>query len=247
MGRIYKPLSRNDLDFTTREESAKPSDTRVVDLEVRTTALISLPGELASDGAINRLTEQLSGFLAARERLCVHVAGCRTGDGASTVASAIAYDLSQRLGLETLLVEGHLRHPSLRRLLLRGDGAGAQQSSKQPRRVLPTGWPLLDLAVATGAETARALAADFDSLLGGYRAAVFDLGVVRLDPGVLGFVRNGDPIILVVRSGHTGRSDLTTTIRMLGAANLSAAAVVLNAVKGFSVTETIRRVLRLGA
>jgi Mrp family chromosome partitioning ATPase len=232
----------------TGEESARPSSARVVDLDrARATVLVSLPSDLASDDAINRLTEQLAGLTVSRERLCVHVAGCRPGDGASTVAAAIALDFSQRLGLKTLLVDGHLRHPSLRRLLIRGDGPGAQQSIKPPRRVLPTDWRSLDLAVATGAETVRELTADFDSLLDDYRAAVVDLGVARLDPAVLGFVRNGDPIMLVVRSGYTGRSDLVTTTRMFGAANLPAAAVVLNSVKSYSATESIRRMLRIGA
>ena len=231
----------------TDDESMQTRGARAVNLQrANATVLVSLPGELASDGAINRVSEQLSGLIAARDRLCVHVAGCRPGDGASTVAAAIALDLSQRLRLETLLVDGYLRHPSLRRLLLRGDGARAHQSSEQPRRVLPTGWRGLDLAVATGTETITELTADFDSLRDGYRAAVVDLGVPRLDPAVLGFVRSDDPIILVVRSGHTARSDLATTIRMLGAADLPVAAVILNAVKSFSVTEPIRRMLRIG-
>ncbi len=44
------------------------------------------------------------------------VTGCRPGDGASTIAMGLALDLSQRLGLRTLLVDAHLRRPGLHKM-----------------------------------------------------------------------------------------------------------------------------------
>ena len=74
------------------------------------------------------------------------VTGCRPGDGASTVAMGLALDLSQRLGLRTLLVDAHLRKPELHKMF-------PPAPSKSPTLLLgdqfvvrPSTMPHLELA-----------------------------------------------------------------------------------------------------
>lgn len=245
MARFNKASQRMEADLHGPGETPKSSRSSPPIAAVKGTALSSVPTELAHDEAINSLTEQLSALTLSRERVCVHVVGCRVGDGASAVAAAIAFDLSQRLGLNTILVDGHLRHPSLHHLLLRADAGSAYRSGELLKRVLSTGWPRLDLAVATGVTHSSELIAEFNALLADYAIAVVDLGVARLDPTVLSFAKPGDPILLVVRQGHTERRDLITAISILAATGQSAVGVVFNAARS-SIPRAIRRILGMG-
>ena len=72
---------------------------------------------IATQYAIRQLSERIAPR-AVVERSCrVAIAGCQSGDGASSIATALAFDLSQRLCVRTLLVDANVRAPSLERVL----------------------------------------------------------------------------------------------------------------------------------
>src|SRR5215469_12588269 len=64
-----------------------------------------VPAAVARAGAIRNLTERLAPLAVVERSTRLLITGCRPGDGASTVATAIAIDISQRLGLRTMLVD----------------------------------------------------------------------------------------------------------------------------------------------
>ncbi|MGH8013606.1 MAG: tyrosine-protein kinase family protein [Candidatus Binataceae bacterium] len=181
---------------------------------------------------IRRLSERLAPLAVVEHSMRLLVSGCRRGDGASTIAASLALDLSQRLALRTLLVDAHLRSPALHRMF-------GTPVSKSPEMLLggavqlrATGWPRLELASCSlgGADSERhELLGTFENLLGHYQAAVIDLGVTRLDARMLSLARPDDPILLVVRYGHTERRELATANAALQAANRAVAGVILNA------------------
>jgi tyrosine-protein kinase len=208
-------------------------------------SLQSVPTDLARQGAINRLSEQLAALTAVREPVRILIAGCRPGDGTSTLTAGIAIDMSQRLGLSTILVDAHLRHPTLHHLMLRSETSAASGSGGLSTKARSTTWPRLDLASAAAAPDVRTLAAEFDSLLEGYSLAIIDLGVVRLDPTVLSFARPGDPVLLCARYGHTERRELSTSVQVLSAANRPVTGVIFNGVRS-SIPNFVRRILAIG-
>ena len=172
--------------------------------------------------------------IAAAARLTGHtrvlIAACRPGDGASTVAGALALDLASRLGIDTLLVTA--------------DGAGAESPAAgngRPVRTNQTGVPHLWLARCTrSGEPARGGAADGEraerdavveelrAIIGRYRAAIIDLGVVRLDARMLALARPEDPVLVVARYGCTQREELAATLAVINVANAKSAGVILN-------------------
>ncbi|MGD0072980.1 MAG: hypothetical protein ABSD31_01410 [Candidatus Binataceae bacterium] len=247
MGRFYKALQREEFETQGFDESGQSGGARLLDLAPVKPPALSLASEVAQEDSISHLTRQLSALSVAQGKFCIHVTGCRSGDGASTVSAAIAIELSQRLGLNTILVDGHLRRPSLHRLLLSADAAGTERPGRLNKRIVPTGWSRLDLVVGAGAGGIRDLRAEFDAARERYSAAVIDLGVAQLDPAVLGLVQNCDPVLLVVRAGHTARGDLRSTMRLLTTANLTAAGVILNATRDSSASGVVRRLFGKGA
>ncbi len=60
--------------------------------------------------------ERVAPLIGVGQSVRMLVTGCRPGDGASTVAMGLALDLSQRMGLRTLLVDAHLRKPELHKM-----------------------------------------------------------------------------------------------------------------------------------
>lgn len=254
MGRFYKAIQQKESELHPVQEERELAP-RAITEELRPAvnaskvtplpALQSVPAEVAREGSINRLTEQLSALTAAQNPVRVLVSGCRTGDGTSTLAAGLAIDMSQRLGLNTILFDAHLRHPTLHHLMLRSEAGSASGSGGLSTRPRATGWPRLDLASAAGTTDLRAVGSELEELVSDYAMVVIDLGVVRLEPGVLSFARPGDPILLCVRYGHTLRRELFTSVRMLNAANRPVSGVVFNAVRS-SVPERIRRILGIG-
>ena len=182
--------------------------------------------------ALWSITERLAPLAAVGQTKRLLVGGCAEGDGASTIAAALAFDMSERLSLRTLLFDAHLRRPILDQMFT--------GLSRQPVAVLIDGavqvrqtrWPRLFVASCcqrpNELDSAR-LNADLEKLSGRYEAAVIDIGVPRLDPRSLSLARPDDPILLVVRYGHTERRDLETTTAALQAAGRSIAGVVFNA------------------
>jgi Mrp family chromosome partitioning ATPase len=182
----------------------------------------------------------------------VLIAGCRIGDGASTVAGALALDLSWRLGIETLLVDAGRSGGPL------GAEAGLG-SSGRPLRIKPGGVARLwTTRCANRAEAARPalpagngqaetdeLVAELQAVAARYRAAVIDLGVVRLDARMLALARPDDPVLIVARYGCTRREELISTAAILGLAKCRIGGVILNASES-PATDRIARLRGFG-
>jgi Mrp family chromosome partitioning ATPase len=234
--------ARLALDYAGHAEGAgSESAGQLVPLPI----LDDAPGRVARSKAIRRLAEQLAPLAVIDHSVRLLVSGCRPGDGASTIASALAIDLSQRLGLRTICVDAHLRHPSLHQTFVPPGSAIAELVLDGSLQIRATEWPRLDLAtccpVSSDEERLQQLA-DFEGLLNRYQAAVIDLGVPRLDARMLPLARPNDPILLVVRHGYTERSELATTVAGLRAANRPVAGVILNGAAK-SVAKPLRRLL----
>jgi Mrp family chromosome partitioning ATPase len=189
-----------------------------------------LPRSVSREPGIQRMSERLAPLAVSNGPVRLLVSGCRPGDGASTVAAALAVDLSQRLFLRTLLVDAQVRHPSLQKFF----SSLARDSAEAPDcefKIRATGRPQLDLlscSQAAGLEQSKFLDS-FEGLTAQYPAVVIDLGVPRLDARMLAMARPHDPILLVVRYGHTEREELACTASALSAANRTIAGVILNA------------------
>jgi Mrp family chromosome partitioning ATPase len=190
------------------------------------------PVSIARAEGLQRLAERLAPLAMVERSMRLLLSGCRPADGTSTIASAFALDLSQRLSVRTLLVDAHVRHPSLHRIF-------TVPEHKQPELVLDgalqirsSGWPRLEVAscCVDGVDDQRyELLQRLENVFSHYAAVVVDLGVIRLDTRMLPLARPADPILLVARYGHTRRQELATTTAALRAANRAVAGVVFNA------------------
>ncbi len=234
--------ARLALDYAANADGVASEGTgQLVPLPI----LEDAPGRVSRSKAIRRLAEQLAPLAVIDHSVRLLVSGCRPGDGATTIASALAIDLSQRLGLRTICVDAHLRHPNLHRTFVPPGAAIAELVLDGSLQIRATEWPRLDLAtccpVSSDDERLQQLA-DFEGLLNRYQAAVIDLGVPRLDARMLPLARPNDPILLVVRHGYTERSELATTVAGLRAANRPVAGVILNGAAK-SVAKPLRRLL----
>ena len=203
-----------------------------------------VPAAVARASAIRNLTERIAPMAVIERSTRLLVTGCRPGDGASTVATAIAIDISQRLGLRTMLVDAHLRHPSLHRLFQPPGRRAPELVLDGALQIRATEWPRLELVTCclSSPDSQRQLFEEFEALLGEYPAVIVDLGVTRLDARMLPLARPDDPILMVVRQGHTERRELATTASALRAANRSLAGVILNDATD-PVAQPIRRLL----
>jgi Mrp family chromosome partitioning ATPase len=191
------------------------------------------PFEASRARSLQILNERVAPLAGVGQSVRLLVTGCRPGDGASTVAVGLALDLSQRLGLRTLLVDAHLRKPDLHKLfppvpgksspLLLGDQF-VVRSSSVARLELASCLPMRAAAMRPGDVLESA------ALLDDFLVAVVDLGVVRLDGRLLALARPTDPLIVVTRYGSTQRDELATTTAALSAASRSIAGVIINRV-----------------
>jgi Mrp family chromosome partitioning ATPase len=190
-----------------------------------------LPAALARQDAIRQLSERMAPT-AAVERSCrVAISGCRPRDGASSIAAALALDLSQRLSMRTLLVDANLQSPSLHGVISPANGTVTHITLDGSLQLRSTGWPRLTLATCCPFENDdqhEAALAELGSVINTFPAAVIDLGVARLDPRMVPLMRPTDPILLVVRYGKTERNELATTAAALRAADRTVAGVILN-------------------
>jgi Mrp family chromosome partitioning ATPase len=192
----------------------------------------AVPIAVARAEALQRLSERLAPMALVERSMRLFLSGCRPADGTSTIASAFALDLSQRLSVRTLLVDAHLRHPSLHRIFIAPDSKQAELLLDGALQIRASGWPRLELASCSidgFDEESYALMQRLEGVLGHYAAVIIDLGVVRLDTRMLTLARATDPILLVARYGHTRRQELATTAAALRAANRAVAGVVFNA------------------
>jgi Mrp family chromosome partitioning ATPase len=248
VSKYYDAMTRKQL--MRQQDRTVPQTSVLLDHAARSTLLIALPtleqgpAVLAQAADIRNLSERLAPLAAVEKSTRVLVSGCRRGDGTSTVAAALAIDLSQRLGLRTLLVDAHLRHPSLHRLLISHRRDALELVLDGSVQSLSTDWPRLGLLTCCpdDDEDQRQMLGQMEGLLGDFPAVVVDLGVPRLDARTLPLARPADPILLVVRQGQTERRELATSADALRAANRTLAGVVLNATTD-PVAKPIRRFL----
>ena len=84
---------------------------------------------LADSIGIRMIGERIAAVARLTGRARVLITGCRNGDGASTVAGALALDLSLRLGIETLLIDAESSS---------GGYAAEAGGNGRPLRVNPT-------------------------------------------------------------------------------------------------------------
>jgi Mrp family chromosome partitioning ATPase len=191
-----------------------------------------LPAELARQDAIRQLSERMAPTAAVDKSCRVAISGCRPRDGASSIAAALALDLSQRLSMRTILVDANLQSPSLHGVISPSERSVTQITLDGSLQLRSTGWSRLTLATCCmqGTDDQREAAiTELGSVLNTFPAAVIDLGVTRLDPRMLPLMRPSDPILLVVRYGETERRELATAAAALRAADRSVAGVILNA------------------
>jgi len=219
-------------DVVPHADSLTQLDTSCTPVSLKVSAAQNVTETIATQYAIRQLSERIAPR-AVVERSCrVAIAGCRSGDGASSIATALAFDLSQRLCVRTLLVDANVRAPSLERVLGAGKRRTAEISLGRSLQLLTTENARLTLATIAAEcdESERDIAlAELETVLCSFPAVVIDLGVTRLDPRMLPLVRPSDPIMLVLRYGHTLRHELATTTAALRSANRTVAGVLLNA------------------
>jgi protein-tyrosine kinase len=190
-----------------------------------------MPGTIAKVPALRNLSERVAPQAAVDNSMRLLVSGCAAGEGTSTIAAALAIDLSQRLNMRTLIVDANLRSPTLHRVFERPGRASSALVLNGALQIQATSWPRLDIAnCCIDGDDAERIAAmqELEVLIGAYPATIVDLGVVRLDARTLPLARVNDPIILVVRRGLTKRTELSTTSAALRAANRGVAGVIFN-------------------
>jgi Mrp family chromosome partitioning ATPase len=204
---------------------------------------------LASSSSIRNLSEQLGASSAYNGPARILMTGCRPGDGVSTVAAAMALDLSQRLAARTVLVEGQPRVTPMHPLFGRAGVPALTTATGTSIAVQGTGWPRLETArpeqMELGDHPAQMLE-DMDELLARYRLAVIDLGVVRLDPRMLALARPNDPILVVARHLRTDRTEMIATVNLLRNTGHPVAGVILNGYKS-PLPALVRRLIGMEA
>jgi Mrp family chromosome partitioning ATPase len=189
--------------------------------------------EVSCAPAVQSLCERLAPLANVGSQVRLALTGCRKQDGTSTIAAAIAVDLSQRLGIPTLLVDAHLGRPMLHRFFAVATGRAPEVVVNDYVLMQPTGRTRLELAscLPLAAESLRAGSCDeLEELLAKFPAVVADLGVIRLDARMLALARTNDPLIIVARYGSTQRQELTNTALSLRAAKRTIAGVMVNGV-----------------
>jgi hypothetical protein len=174
---------------------------------------------LARTGEIQKLTETFAASVNASAGGRLAPASCSTGDGSTTVAAAIALDLSQRperphlAGRRQFATCQFLTHVRNGR-----DHARSKRESSDALRLSPTKWARLEIANLKLTIDKPEYEQTFSEL--GHRIAVFpaaiiDLGNVRVDSRALPLVRDNDPMLLVVRAGYTRRQELLAATAIL--------------------------------
>jgi hypothetical protein len=147
--------------------------------------------------------------------------------------------------MRTLLVDGHLRHPALRRLLARSAPQPPDLTTAMSIGSQRTAWPRLELISRAPVELSKPVLDDLCGLMRRFPIAVIDLGVIRLEPRMLALAGPTDPILIVTRYRHTERQELLTTAGVLRATNHTLSGVILNGYKS-PVPDFIRRYLGFG-
>ncbi len=242
MGRIVQSCKYlrvvSRLNGTAEETADSSAGPRAADADVANSpvdATLLSPGlavveHLARSAQVQSITERIAPLAVTEGPVRLAVVGCSPGDGASSVAAAIAADLGGRLKVATLLVDANLLRPGLGRIFdhslgpvlepMNLDNAAWQARSSQ------SGIACLSFR---GAERNLARAVDdFRKVASSFAATLIDLGVVRLDARMLCLVEPKEPVILVVRADRTRREHLASTCAALRAADRPPLGVILN-------------------
>lgn len=255
MVNYYDILRRDHNGHAPLWKSDRAQEETIIEPEADTSrALTQIPVlepahasfQAARARSLQAINERLAPLAGVGQSVRLLVTGCRPGDGASTVAMGLALDLSQRMGLRTLLVDAHLRKPELHKILTPSGAKSPSLLLGDHFVVRPSSLPRLDLASCLPL-TAEAMrpgdVQGYEALLDSFLLTVVDLGVVRLDGRLLGLARPTDPIVVVTRYGSTERDELATTAAALKAASRSVAGVIMNAVP--ELTPALRRWARV--
>jgi Mrp family chromosome partitioning ATPase len=265
MSRYFQAMERRKTGMVPYED-VRNSESRIADFRTkpltevvaRNTKAMELAPVSASQGlldsiacsqSIRSLSEQLAAASAHNGPARILITGCRPGDGVSTVAAAMALDMSGRLAARTVLVEGQPRVAMIHPLFARANAPTPATIASGSIAVQSTGYPRLETAcpeqLALSEQPAQ-LVEDLDVLLTRYRLAVIDLGVVRLDPRMLALARPEDPILVVARHLHTDREEMIATVNILRTTGHPAAGVILNAYKS-PLPSLVRRLVGMEA
>ncbi len=182
----------------------------------------SLPvSALAGSDAIRTLAEPVAAVARLGGNARVLIAGCRPGDGATTVGNAIALELAQRLGLETLLID------AVTPMRRNGQTPGVHQSGAAHLWTAhyAAAW---NEPVEQDQNERGDVLEEIRRAIRRYRAAVIDAGVVRVDARMLALARPEDPVLVVARYGCTRREELAATVEIVRLANCRLGGVILN-------------------
>ena len=198
---------------------------------------------------IRTIAERVAAVARLSGQTRVLLTGCRSGDGASTVAGALALDLSLRLSIETLLVDAD-RRAGFEPSKAGGNGAGQVRVNATPVPKLFTArYARIDDYAPVSMGTAPAGPNDaleeLRQVMAGYRATVVDVGVVRLDARMLAVAAPDDPVLVVARYGCTRREELTATLAILNLAKCRIGGVILNGYES-PATDWLLRISGLG-
>ena len=229
---LVEQASQDVLEQAPRDVAAQTDPLVYADSFLPEPLPHDLPASLARQDAIRQLSERMAPTAAVDKSCRVAISGCRPGDGASSIAAALALDLSQRLSIRTILVDANLQSPSLHGVISPTERSVTQITLDGSLQLRSTGWPRLTLATCCvqGSDDQREAAiAELGAVLNSFPAAVIDLGVTRLDPRMLPLMRPSDPILLIVRYGETERKELATAAAALRGADRTVAGVILNA------------------
>ena len=189
----------------------------------------TLAGEMASQITLQHLSERIAPLATLGEPARVFLTGCRRGDGTSTIATALALDLSQRLGLRTLLVESPYPRSFNPLLAGRSKDNGAL-SLESPIALQTTSHPRLDKyhsSIRSGGYP-EGKGDEIGNLIKRYQIAIVDLGVIRLNATALELARSKDPILIVARYQQTERYELLSTLYALRTSKRRSGGVILN-------------------
>ena len=151
MSRYFQAMERRKTGLVPYTDSRTRPLTEVV-ARSQPTALVpileaqGLLDALASSRSIRNLSEQLGAASAYNGPARILMTGCRPGDGVSTVAAAMALDMSQRLAARTVLVEGQSRVSAMHPVLGRAGVPALTTSTGTSIAVQGTGWPRLETA-----------------------------------------------------------------------------------------------------
>ena len=186
---------------------------------------------LARDHQIGRIVETIGAVAAAEGGIRLAVAECTPGDGSAAVAEALVLDLTQRLGLRTLLVDGGPRQSSPLQAFADSDDERNEPDTDQALAVRRTKWARFETVTVRPAASQlepEKFRSRLNECMQDFPASIIDLGAVRSDPRMLPLFRKSDSVLIVARAGVTQRTDLKATMNLFSNLHGEVAGVMLH-------------------